>query len=176
MKAMLQFIQNDPEVPPGNIVEHLTVPYVIHHPYRGERLPEADQISALIVLGGSMGANDDERHPFLGDVKKLIRQVVAMRIPCLGICLGGQLLAAAVGAKVESGRWEESGTLTVQLTEQGKTDPLFNGIAETFSTFQWHHTVLISLAVVCCWPLQLYAHIRPFGLANLPGVCSSTPR
>jgi len=177
MKAMLQIIQNDPEVPPGNIVEHLTVPYVIHHPYRGERLPEADQISALIVLGGSMGANDDERHPFLGDVKKLIRQVVAMRIPCLGICLGGQLLAAAVGAKVESGRWEESGTLTVQLTEQGKTDPLFNGIAETFSTFQWHHDsfdlpgggVLLASSVVCphqafrvgksAWGLQFHPEV-----------------
>lgn len=139
MKAMLQIIQNDPKVPPGNIFDHLAVPYVIHRPYRGERLPEADKISALIVLGGSMGANDDERHPFLGDVKKLIRRVVAMRIPYLGICLGGQLLAAALGAEVISNRWEEQGTLNVALTEAGETDPLFNGIVETFSTFQWHH-------------------------------------
>ncbi|MDD2270645.1 MAG: type 1 glutamine amidotransferase [Desulfuromonadaceae bacterium] len=136
---MLQIIQNDPEVPPGNIIDHLTVPYAINRPYSGERLPEADQISALIVLGGAMGANDDARFPFLSDVKELIRQVVAQQIPYLGICLGGQLLAAALGAEVISNRWEEQGTLDVVLTEAGKTDPFFNGIAETFNTFQWHH-------------------------------------
>jgi len=136
---MLHIIQNDPEVPPGNIIDHLTIPYVIHHPYRGEKLPEAEQIPALIILGGAMGAYDDARHPFLSDVKKLIRQVVAARIPYLGICLGGQLLAAALGAEVVSGRWEELGTLNVSLTEEGKTDRLFRGIPEAFSTFQWHH-------------------------------------
>lgn len=56
MKRMLHIIQNDPEVPPGNIFAHLAIPYVIHHPYRGEKLPEPSQIPALIVLGGSMGA------------------------------------------------------------------------------------------------------------------------
>ena len=86
-----------------------------------------------------MGANDDHRHPFLGDLKNLIRTVVAARIPYLGICLGGQLLAAALGAKVVSNRWKELGTLNVSLTEEGKTDPLFAGIPEEFSTFQWHH-------------------------------------
>jgi GMP synthase-like glutamine amidotransferase len=90
-------------------------------------------------MGGAMGANDDQRHPFLSDLKDLLRTVVAERIPYLGVCLGGQLLAAALGAKVAYHRWEERGTLTVELTGEGKTDPLFNGIPEVFSTFQWHH-------------------------------------
>ena len=87
---MLHIIQNDPEVPPGNISEHLSIPYALHHPYRGEKLPEVDEISALIVLGGAMGANDDQRYPFLVDLKALIRRVVAAGRPYLGVCLGGQ--------------------------------------------------------------------------------------
>jgi GMP synthase-like glutamine amidotransferase len=139
MTGELHIIQNDPEVPPGNLLEHLSIPYVVHHPYTGEKLPNVGEISSLIVMGGAMGANDDHRHPFLADLKNLIRTVVTARIPYLGICLGGQLLAAALGAKVVSNRWEELGTLNVTLTEEGKTDPLFAGIPEEFSTFQWHH-------------------------------------
>ena len=143
MKKTLHIIQNDPEVSPGNIIDHLTIthaiPHVIHHPYRDGILPDPEQILALIVLGGAMGANDDRRHPFLGELKNLIRSIVAARTPYLGICLGGQLLAAALGAEVVSNRWEELGTLNVSLTEEGKADRLFEGILELFSTFQWHH-------------------------------------
>jgi GMP synthase-like glutamine amidotransferase len=136
---MLHIIQNDPEVPPGNITEQLTVPYCIHHPYRGDQLPEVAEISALIVMGGAMGANDDHKHPFLGELKALIRAVVAAEIPYLGICLGGQLLAAACGGKVVSQRWEELGTLDIVLTGAGRADLLFAGLSATIHTFQWHH-------------------------------------
>jgi len=139
MKDTLHIIQNDPEVPPGNILDHLTIPHIVHHPYRDRGLPDPEQISALIVMGGAMGANDDQRHPFLSDLKDLIRTVVAARIPYLGVCLGGQLLAAALGTTVVYHRWAERGTLNVSLTGEGKMDPLFDGIPEVFSTFQWHH-------------------------------------
>ena len=139
MNGTLHIIQNDPEVPPGNLINFLTIPHVVHHPYRDGMLPEPEQIRALIVLGGAMGANDEQRYPFLADLKQLIRKTVAARIPYLGICLGGQLLAAALGAKVVSGRWEELGVLNVSLTEDGKADRLFCGITDEFSTFQWHH-------------------------------------
>ena len=136
---MLHIIQNDPEVPPGTITDHLTIPWVVHHPYRDGRLPAPEEISALIVMGGAMGAGDLLRHPFLGYLKKLIRSVVAARVPYLGVCLGGQLLAAALGAEVVSNRWEELGTVHVTLTEAGRADLLFCGSAEEFCTFQWHH-------------------------------------
>ncbi|MFZ4857410.1 MAG: type 1 glutamine amidotransferase [Desulfuromonadaceae bacterium] len=136
---MLHIIQNDPEVPPGNLLDHLTIPYIVHHPYRGDSLPESGKITALIVMGGAMGANDDARFPFLADLKNLIRSVVAARVPYLGVCLGGQLLAAALGADVVSYRWEELGTLDVSLTPEGSKDRLFEGIAAEFKTFQWHH-------------------------------------
>jgi len=136
---MLYLIQNDPTVPPGNIPGHLHVPHRVIHPYQGEVLPDMAEVSALIVLGGSMGACDDGQHPFLTKLKELIRGVVERDIPYLGICLGGQLLAAAMGAEVASNRWGEKGPLTVDLTTEGQSDMLFEGISAAFRTFQWHN-------------------------------------
>ena len=139
---MLHIIQNDPDVPPGTIADDLDaagIMYCVHHPYSGDPLPEAQDVTALIVMGGAMGANDDLRHPFLYDLKTFIRQVVVAGVPYLGICLGGQLLAAALDARVESKRWEELGALPVVLTAEGRSDLLFAGIAAEFTTFQWHH-------------------------------------
>jgi GMP synthase-like glutamine amidotransferase len=181
---MLHIIQNDPEVPPGNLLDGLAIPYSIHHPYRDGLLPDPEQISALIVLGGAMGANDDLRHPFLTPLKKLIRTVVAAGIPYLGICLGGQLLASALGATVASHRWEELGTLNVSLTASGKADRFFEGIDEVFSTFQWHHDsfdipeegiVLASSAACphqafrvgdCAWGLQFHPEVTEAIIRN----------
>lgn len=136
---MLHIIQNDPEVPPGIMIDYLAVPYSLCRADQGEQLPALGRISALIVLGGAMGAHDDVRHPFLADLKQLIRDLVVAGKPYLGICLGGQLLAAALGAQVVANRWEELGTLHVQLTAAGRSDLLFQGIPEKFTTFQWHH-------------------------------------
>jgi len=136
---MLHIIQNDPEVPPGSISDHLPIPYCVHHPYRDGKLPQLKDISALIVLGGAMGANDDRKHLFLADLKQLIRQVVESGLPYLGVCLGGQLLAAALGAQVVSNRWEEIGNYHVSLTEAGAGDCLLQGLPLQFPVFQWHH-------------------------------------
>lgn len=177
MKGMLHIIQNDPEVPPGNLIDHLSVPHIVHHPYRDGSLPDPEQIAALIVLGGAMGANDDGRYPFLGDLRNLIRTVAAARIPYMGICLGGQLLAAALGAAVVSNRWEELGTLNVAITDEGREDRLFKGIPEAFGTFQWHHDsfdlpaggVLLAASAACphqafrvgdvAWGLQFHPEV-----------------
>ena len=137
--GFLHIIQNDPEVPTGNLLDCLEFTPVIHHPYRDGTLPSVGEIGGLIVLGGAMGANDDDRHPFLSDLKQLITECVAARIPYLGICLGGQLLAAACGGRVVSHRWEELGIGTVTLTEEGRGDRLFAGLPEEIGTFQWHH-------------------------------------
>lgn len=174
---MLHIIQNDPEVPPGNLLDSLKRPYALHHPYRDGGLPLGDDISGLIVLGGAMGANDDDKHPFLADLKVLIRQVVMAGIPYLGICLGGQLLASALGAQVVSNRWEELGSLTVRLTKDGRNDQLFANLEHEFTTFQWHHdsfdlpegAVLLATSAACphqafkvgnnAWGLQFHPEV-----------------
>jgi GMP synthase-like glutamine amidotransferase len=157
---MLHIVQNDPEVPPGTVDEYLDaagIAYCLHHPYSGDPLPDVRDVSALIVMGGAMGADDDLRYPFLSDLKIFIRQVVSSGIPYLGICLGGQLLAAALGARVESNRWEELGSMKVALTAEGRRDALFEGLPVDFDTFQWHHdsfdlpegAVLLASSTVC---------------------------
>jgi GMP synthase-like glutamine amidotransferase len=139
---VFHIIQNDPEVPPGNIIEHLRdmgVAFAVCHAYRNEPLPAPEEIRGVIVLGGAMCANDDQGNPFLIQVKGFIREMVARRVPYLGICLGGQLLAAATGGRVVSNRWEELGPREVELTTAGREDRLFAGCAPRLGTFQWHH-------------------------------------
>ena len=139
---MLYIIQNDPEVPPGIIAEELDllgVERLIVHPYRGDELPAFTDVSAVIVLGGTMGANDDTKHPFLSDLKQFIRAVVEQGRPYLGICLGGQLLAAVFGSEVKSDTNGEKGTYSIMLTDEGLEDRLFHGIAPGFISFQWHN-------------------------------------
>lgn len=139
---MVLIIQNDPEVLPGNVAANLRdmgVPFTVRRPYCGEPLPPLEETAAVIVLGGAMCANDDQRHPFLVSVKGFIGETVARGIPYLGICLGGQLLAAAMGGRVVADRWGELGTMEVELTAAGKDDRLFAGIAPRFVSFQWHH-------------------------------------
>jgi GMP synthase-like glutamine amidotransferase len=140
---MLTIIQNDPEVLLGAYADYLAeleLPYRLFHPYLGEMLPEAVEVSAVIVLGGAMGVHDTDRHPFLREVNCFIGGAIAQELPFLGICLGGQLLAHLLGAPVDSNSpFGEKGTLPVTLTDDGKADPLFAGVDREFVTFQWHN-------------------------------------
>ena len=139
---MLVIIRNDPEVPLGAFTGYLAeagTPYTTIHPYAGEALPPVRFLSAVIVLGGVMGVHDTDRHPFLVTVKGFIRECVSSGIPFLGICLGGQLLADALGGRVTPRACGEKGTLPVRLSSEGKNDPLFAGASEEFVTFQWHN-------------------------------------
>jgi GMP synthase-like glutamine amidotransferase len=73
------------------------------HPYLGHRVPPSVEGDALIVLGGPMGAYDDEQAPWLPSVRALLKTAVDDGVPTLGVCLGAQLLAAACGGSVERG-------------------------------------------------------------------------
>jgi GMP synthase (glutamine-hydrolysing) len=139
---MIHIIQNDPEVPAGIVGEELQrrgVRQTVVRLYDGEQLPGLSEVSAVIVLGGAMGANDDARHPFLTDLKRFIRGVVEQEIPYLGICLGGQLLSATTGGEVTSNSNGEKGTYSIMLTDEGAEDRLFHGIDHGFISFQWHN-------------------------------------
>lgn len=140
---MLVIIQNDPEVPLGAFDGYLAeagTPFTIFRPYGGEAFPLPGEVSAVIVLGGAMGVHDTEKHPFLVPLKGFIVDCVRREVPFLGICLGGQLLADALGGRVISrSPHGEKGTLSVTLTSDGEADPLFVGIEREFVTFQWHN-------------------------------------
>jgi GMP synthase (glutamine-hydrolysing) len=138
---MVLIIQNDPEVPPGTFatwLSELRVPTHLVNAFDENDLPPVAGASALIVLGGAMGAHETGRFPFLNKVKALINNAVRTEIPCLGICLGGQLLADVLGAEVHSGKNGERGLHSVAIKEPADRDPLFVGIPAVFPTFQWH--------------------------------------
>ena len=106
---------------------------------RGEALPALDGYDALWALGGPMDVWQEDEHPWLAGEKALIRDAVAERgLPFLGLCLGHQLLAEALGGEVAPSRTPEIGVMDVQLTEVGATGVLFDGLPERFAVLQWH--------------------------------------
>ena len=105
---------------------------------RGEELPDWRPYAAIVVMGGAMGAYEDSRYPWLGVEKRMIAEAVAAGVPYWGVCLGAQLLAAALGARVSPGATPELGVLSVELTNGAATDPVFAEAPPRFETLQWH--------------------------------------
>ena len=106
---------------------------------RGEPIPDLDSYGLMVVMGGPQDVWQESEHPWLVEEKAAIRQfVVEMRRPFLGVCLGHQLLAAALGGDVRTARAPEVGVMTVELTSDGETDPLFRGMGSPMTVFQWH--------------------------------------
>jgi GMP synthase (glutamine-hydrolysing) len=105
---------------------------------RGDSLPAARSLDGLIVLGGTMGVSDASAYPHLAAEQQLIAEACEREVPVLGICLGAQLLAAALGARVFRGPALEIGFAEVTLTPAGKSDPILGPSGPAFSAFHWH--------------------------------------
>ena len=96
----------------------------------GEPLPRLEEIGALVIMGGIMGAYETEEHPFLVEEMALARQAVETKVPVLGICLGSQLLASALGGRVFLADQPEVGAVSVQLTGAGYRHPVVSKVAD----------------------------------------------
>jgi GMP synthase (glutamine-hydrolysing) len=103
----------------------------------GEALP-AGPWDAIVAMGGPMSVNDEDEHPWLVPEKALIAEHVRAGRPFWGSCLGAQLLAAALGARVYAGPAPEVGVLPVQLTAAGRADPVMGALPAAIDTLQWH--------------------------------------
>lgn len=108
--------------------------------YAGETLVESiEEYSHIVVLGGAVSAYEDEQYPFLRYEFQLIEKAIAQEIPILGICLGSQILAKVLGAKVYRGKsGREAGWCDLQLTSDGTKDPLLHDFPDRFRVFQSH--------------------------------------
>ncbi len=104
----------------------------------GEPLPDWRDFDAMVVMGGPMGACDDADHPWLAAERECIAAAVGAGKPFFGACLGSQLLAASLGARVYTGATPEVGVLDVELTEAGRADPVLGDLPTSFPTLQWH--------------------------------------
>lgn len=94
---------------------------------------------ALIILGGPMNVYEEELYPYLTQVDRLIKEAVDTDLPVLGACLGGQLIAKALGAPVTGNPVPEIGWYAMRLTAAGIQSPFFKDLPVEFPVFHWHN-------------------------------------
>ncbi|MFC1555471.1 type 1 glutamine amidotransferase [candidate division KSB1 bacterium] len=108
------------------------------HLLNGDTLPGFDDFDWLIILGGLMDTHETGKYPWLANEKALIKSAIDSGKIVLGICLGAQLVAEALGAKVYQGEHKEIGWRTLKLSPEAKQSEIFGSFPEWFSAFQWH--------------------------------------
>jgi GMP synthase-like glutamine amidotransferase len=117
-----------------------------------------------------MSATDDEALPWLTDEKRLVAAAVEAGRPFWGVCLGVQLLAASLGARVYAGAAPEVGILPVEITEEGHDDPVFGALPDEMLTLQWHGDTFdlpkgaVRLAGSPAYPNQAFRVGRAYGV------------
>ncbi len=123
----------------GSYLEENNFKYDTVELYNNDTLPDnPSQYNAIVVLGGPMNVYEEEKYPFLKAEDELIKKTLNENIPMLGLCLGGQLISKACGAKVKKTETKEIGWFKTCLTESGQNDPLFTGLLAEIEVFQWH--------------------------------------
>ncbi len=136
--------------------------------YEGGEVPGAiGDASALVVMGGPMSAGDVDAFPFLATEARLIASAVAARVPVLGVCLGSQLVASALGGGVVRAPQKEIGWHEVR---REASDPLFDLLPKTLTPFHWHEDAIVLppgatlLARSATTPVQAFRVGATYGL------------
>lgn len=152
----------------------------------GEPIPPLEDYDALWVMGGPMDVWDVEEHPWLTAEKRAIRRFVQeLGRPYLGLCLGHQLLADALGGTCGPQRPPEIGVLDVELTPEGREDPIFAGMKTRQKALQWHSVrvaeppegaVVLASSDLCrvqamrvgrnAWSMQYHVEVEPDTVAT----------
>lgn len=96
------------------------------------------EYDAVMVFGGSMHPDQDDHFDWLAHEEDFLRSVLEKDVPALGVCLGAQMLARAAGARVAPASAPEIGWFEVELTPEGRADPVLEALPERTTAFQWH--------------------------------------
>jgi GMP synthase (glutamine-hydrolysing) len=142
-RSALLVVEHQQDCPPGLLADsaaEVGVSLRVLRPWAGEPLPaELDGADGLVVLGGSMGVGDAAAWPHLDETMALIRHAAARAAPVLGICLGAQLAAHALGGRAfPAPAGLEIGWNGVGLTAAGRDDPLLGAVDQAAEMFHWH--------------------------------------
>lgn len=139
-----------------------------HHLVPKDGLPK-DSGDLLIVMGGPMSVNDPD--PWIAEETAFIRDALLAGRPVIGVCLGSQFMAKALGSTVRSGTALEIGMTPIRLTPEATHDPVFSTLPESFEVFEWHGEVFdlptgcTPLAGSLVAPLQAFRYgTRAYGL------------
>ena len=163
-------LQHVPFEGPGVFATALTSRAVSleYHLVPKDGLPK-DAGDLLVVMGGPMSVNDPDS--WIAEEISYIRSIVHTDTPVIGVCLGSQFMAKALGAKVRPGKALEIGMTPIRLTSEAKQDPVFKTLPDSFEVFQWHGEVFdlpaecIPLAGSTVAPLQAFRYgDRAYGL------------
>jgi GMP synthase (glutamine-hydrolysing) len=106
--------------------------------YENDSLPKQESFDWLIVMGGPMNIYEDARYPWLSSEKRFIESAIAAGKVVIGICLGAQLLADALGARVYGNAHKEIGWFPIQFTDEARQCPLFTEVPPSLEVFHWH--------------------------------------
>ncbi|XFA72874.1 type 1 glutamine amidotransferase [Thermosynechococcaceae cyanobacterium Okahandja] len=137
----LHYLQHVPFEPPAQIATWAKArghSWQGTHLYVGEGLPRITDIDAVIVMGGPMGVDDEAHYSWLAAEKAFLAAAIARGLPILGICLGAQLLAQVLGARVTPGATKEIGWYPIELTTAAQAHPWFQAWPESLTVFHWH--------------------------------------
>lgn len=126
----------------GTILDYLKesgAPYQTLKLFAGDKVPQnTESILAIIIMGGPMNVDEVEKYPFLKDEVGLLKKAIAQKIPCLGICLGSQLIAKALGSAIYKAKTPEVGWDTLELKNTA-SDALFSKLGKNnLQVLQWH--------------------------------------
>lgn len=166
---MIWILQNQDIVPAGRYggllakSGHEVRTVMLHH---GQALPQPDSGDGLLVLGGTMGLHDAGSHPWLQPLKRFMAEAADKNLPLLGICLGAQLLCAALGGIISVDKCSERGVCRVHLTDEGRDDPLFAGLPGSFPALQWHNDSFDLPAGASCLATSSACPVQAFRFNN----------
>jgi GMP synthase (glutamine-hydrolysing) len=110
----------------------------VWHAYRGDPPPDVEAYGAVFALGGVVHPDQDAEHAWLEPERRLLRDLVSADVPTLAICLGGQLLAQALGGRAHRLDAVELGWVQIQRSPEGRRDPLLSAFPDRFPAFEWH--------------------------------------
>ncbi len=143
-------------------------------PLAGQELPDHDEVAGAVVMGGPMNVDEVERFPGLADEREWLAEALRRGMPLLGICLGAQLLARALGAEVRPGEGKEIGFAPVDVHDAG--DPVLGRLAPSTEVLHWHGDVFelppgaTSLASSAQTEHQAFRHGDAWGVLFHPEV------